>query len=405
MENMSTLKCDILVVGAGSAGLSAAIASAQRGKQIILVDRYSFTGGSVTACLINTICGLYYRNDAMPCWCSEGFVRQWAEELAEKSNSHPVKMPGGIWTLPFNPEAFQVIADESIREHHNIDLLLNTTVCKVEAVGRKVVSVRSMSRDSIINIRPEVVVDCSGQASVIHLAGGDTVDVSQSQAGAIVLKLENVDKAIHNRSNLLALLREIAKATESGVLPEECKKISFTPSANPNQLYLKLTLPIVKSGRYHPIYVNQMEQRARYLTDTLSDWIMDNCTTLKDSNCHISVASQVGLRSGRCGMGKATLTRENVLNCDSFSDAVAAGTWPIELWNGNGHCLTEMLPENKSYDIPAGCLISKDFDNVFMAGRCISADADALASARVIACSMATGYSAGKNAAEMVNKN
>ena len=103
-------------------------------------------------------------------------------------------------------------------------------------------------------------------------------------------------------------------------------------------------------------------------------------------------------------MGKALLTRENVLNCDRSNDAVASGTWPIELWNDNGQCITQMLPENKCYDIPAGCLISKDIDNVFMAGRCISADADALASARVIACSMATGYSAGQNAAEMVEK-
>lgn len=401
---MSVFKCDILVAGAGPAGLSAAIAAAERGKRVILVERYSITGGLVTACLINTICGLYYRNDTKPCWCSEGFVRQWAEQLAEKSNSHPVKMPGGLWTLPFNPEAFRAMADESIRKHHNIDLLLHTTVCKVETDDRKVISVRSMCRDRIINIEPGVVVDCTGQASVIHLAGGGTVDVSQSQAGAIVLRLDNVDKAIHMRTNLLAFLREIARAAEADILPKECNKVSFTPSANPNELYLKLALPIDKSRHDPSMYANHMEQRARYLTDKLTDWITNNCTTLKNSKCSVSVASQAGIRAGRCGMGKAVLTRENVLNCDRSDDAVASGTWPIELWNDNGRCTTEMLPENGCYDIPAGCLISKNIDNVFMAGRCISADADALASVRVIACSMATGYSAGQNAAEMVEK-
>lgn len=401
---MSVLKCDILVVGAGPAGLSAAIAAAQLGKRVVLVERYSITGGSVTACLINTICGLYYRNDAKPCWCSEDFVRQWAEQLAEKSNSRPVKMSGGVWTLPFNPKDFRAMADESVRKHRNIDLLLHTTVCKVETDDRKVTNVRSMCWDRIINIRPEVVVDCTGQASVIYLAGGRTVDTSQSQAGAIVLKLDNVNKAIHMRANLLAFLREIARAAETDILPRECNKVSFTPSANPNELYLKLALPIDKSKHSPSRYVNHMEQRARYLTDKLTDWITYNCTTLKDSKCHISVASQVGIRTSRCGMGKTVLTRENVLNCDRSNDAVTSGTWPIELWNDNGQCITEMLPENRCYDIPAGCLISKDIDNVFMAGRCISADADALASARVIACSMATGYSAGQNAAEMVEK-
>ena len=241
---MSVFKCDILVAGAGPAGLSAAIAAAQRGKRVVLVERYSVAGGSVTACLINTICGLYYRNDTKPCWCSEGFVRQWAEQLAEKSNSHPVKMPGGVWTLPFNPEAFRAMADETIRKQHNIDLLLHTTVCKVETDDRKVTNVRAMCWDRIINIQPDVVADCTGQASVIHLAGGRTVDASQSQAGAIVLKLDNVDKTIHKRTNLLAFMREIARAVEADILPGECSKISFTPSANQNELYLKLALPI-----------------------------------------------------------------------------------------------------------------------------------------------------------------
>lgn len=395
---MSVTKCDILVVGGGPAGVSAAIAAAERGNSVFLVERYGVTGGLVTASLVNTICGLYYIDEAGPSWACEGFVRQSAQRLAEKCNSKPVKMPGGLWVLPIIPEAFADMADESFARHSNIELLLNTTVCEVESDNRIITNVQTMCFDRAKDIRPGVVVDCSGGANVIHLAGGKTVDLSQSQSAAIVVRLGNVSKDMHTRTSLLAFLREIFRAVEAGILPADCNKISFTPSADPNELYLKLALPVDESDS-----ANEIEQKASYLIGKLIDWITNISETFKSSKCSISVAPQVGIRASRCGMGKAVLTRDNVLNCDKFDDAVASGTWPVEVWDENGKCTTEMLPENSSYDIPAGCLVSADFDNVFMAGRCICGDGDALASARVIATAMATGYSAGQSAAEMVN--
>jgi predicted flavoprotein YhiN len=61
------------------------------------------------------------------------------------------------------------------------------------------------------------------------------------------------------------------------------------------------------------------------------------------------------------------------------------------------------LPEHAHYEIPARCLQSAPIQNLFMAGKTISADVDAIASARVMGCCLATGAAAGKLAAEWLH--
>jgi hypothetical protein len=53
------------------------------------------------------------------------------------------------------------------------------------------------------------------------------------------------------------------------------------------------------------------------------------------------------------------------------------------------------LPENDFYSIPAGCLESGEKENLFFAGKIISAGEKAIASARVIGTCLGTGYAAG----------
>jgi hypothetical protein len=79
-----------------------------------------------------------------------------------------------------------------------------------------------------------------------------------------------------------------------------------------------------------------------------------------------------------------------------FADSVARASWPIEMWDdGRLGPTYEWLDDGCSYDIPRRSLESRDIDNLFAAGRCISASHDALGSARVIGTCLATGEAAG----------
>ena len=81
-------------------------------------------------------------------------------------------------------------------------------------------------------------------------------------------------------------------------------------------------------------------------------------------------------------------------------DGVARASWPIELWEeGRLGATYEWLDDRAHYDIPLRSLRARDVDNLFVAGRCMSATHEALGSARVIGTCLATGEAVGRAAA------
>jgi hypothetical protein len=101
-------------------------------------------------------------------------------------------------------------------------------------------------------------------------------------------------------------------------------------------------------------------------------------------------------RAGRMIPGLCTLTGDDVLAARKFPDAVARCAWPIEQWNAEGVVKFRYLPPDEHYEIPARALRSASISNLFMAGKTISAEVDAIASARVMGCGLATGAAAGQ---------
>ena len=93
------------------------------------------------------------------------------------------------------------------------------------------------------------------------------------------------------------------------------------------------------------------------------------------------------------------MTGADVLAGRKFPDAVTRCAWPIEQWSADGVARFKYLPAGAHYEIPARSLRAAHVENLFMAGKTISADVDAIASARVMGCCLATGAAAGKLAA------
>jgi hypothetical protein len=107
-------------------------------------------------------------------------------------------------------------------------------------------------------------------------------------------------------------------------------------------------------------------------------------------------------RAGTMIAGRYVLTGSDVLTARKFPDAVAHGCWPVEQWSADGRQRVRYLPPGSWYDIPARSLHAAATENLFIAGKSLSADAEAVASARVIGCCLATGAAAGKLAAAFV---
>lgn len=116
------------------------------------------------------------------------------------------------------------------------------------------------------------------------------------------------------------------------------------------------------------------------------------------SNCYLlEVPAQLGIRQSRNFVGKNILKEEEVVKGSDVSFPIGISTWPIEA-HVRGKIAWKML-EKSFYHIPLGCLVPKEIDNLYFAGRCGSFTSGALASARVSGPCMAMGQAVGTAAA------
>jgi hypothetical protein len=113
--------------------------------------------------------------------------------------------------------------------------------------------------------------------------------------------------------------------------------------------------------------------------------------------------AQVGIRQTRSIVGKARLTNEDVLKARKVKGAVTLSAWPIEAHTPQGVNITFI--ENDSYDIPFETLVPVVPSNLLVAGRCMSAEHEALASARVTAQCFGMGYAAGAACGLLAHEN
>ena len=90
----------------------------------------------------------------------------------------------------------------------------------------------------------------------------------------------------------------------------------------------------------------------------------------------------------------------SVLSGAKFSDGVARGAYPIDIHDPNGgKTQFQFIKNGNSYEIPFRAMIPVDIDGVIVAGRCISADHNAMGTVRIMGCCMHQGVAAGTAAA------
>jgi FAD dependent oxidoreductase len=395
-----TISCDVLVIGGGAAGMAAAAAAGRAGARVVLLERYGFLGGLATTAQVGTICGLYLRDktgtEATP--VAAGFTREFASRLQRAADTKPLRVDNGLWVLPYPPPAFSSVADAVVGESGNINVVLHATVSEAQAEGSRLSQVRALAWNEPLLFRPNMVVDCTGEATAAALAGANAENGGTDQAPALVFVLENVDPGLAERG-LLEVRRELRRAVESGSLPALCERLSLVPGTGSNgRLALKLSLLPADPDRALWQQVTDWEREARALLDPLQKFLVKNIAACRNARLD-SVAPQLGVRSGRRILGRARLADEDVLDTRKSPLGIARGCWPMERWTKSPKPEMTYFTERGYYDIPLDCLRPVELDNVFVAGRCLSATTGAMTSARVIGTALATGWAAGTAAA------
>ncbi len=231
------------------------------------------------------------------------------------------------------------------------------------------------------------------------------------QNPTMIFRLQGVDVprflAAHGPDTILgeAVSRKIVELNASGAYKLPRAKAFLFPSPRPGELLCNCTRITGADGReLNTIYVRdfteaevegrkQVAEYARFFRDHLegcdSSWVNDT-------------GVQVGVRQTRQIEGVATLANEDVLGGAKFATGIARSAWPIEMHAGAKPKLTWLIDDY--YEIPYGCFVPRRGESLLAAGRCLSAQHEAMASARVTAQCFSYGHAIGHAAALAVRE-
>ncbi|MCB0662954.1 MAG: FAD-dependent oxidoreductase [Saprospiraceae bacterium] len=387
---------DILVIGGGSAGIAAAVAAARSGAHVVLLEKNTYAGGNATAAYVGTICGLYYRNKAREArFVMGGFTKDFALQVQHASNSQPFQFGQGLHFLPYKRSAFMEVADKQLRQN-KVNVFYNADVKAIKMDSQSIHSVLALVENKPVNFTTKKVIDTSGNALTAQLGAGMLVEEKNYQAAAQVFGMCGV-KTVDNSILNLSIIRTIQKGMATGDFPTEYKRLSAIPGTYENGfLFFKLGIPLQVENT--SASKSSLEIFSKEAIQFLERYLQNHCDLFANAQVHM-IAPEVGIRTGPRNEGKEVLLKKDVLDAKKRDAGIARGAWPIEFWAPGENPRMEYFEEDDYYDIPAYCLVSATVENLFFAGRHISAEEDAIASARVIGTCLATGFAAGKMAA------
>ncbi|GLU45671.1 FAD-dependent oxidoreductase [Nocardiopsis ansamitocini] len=394
---------DAVVVGGGAAGVAAATVIAEAGRSVVLIEKYGFCGGAAVAGLSGTICGLYYttQDPRTPERLVFGFAERFRAALLDRGGLTDAQLYGKTWTEAHDPLMWREAADGFL-EQAGVRILLHTAVVApvLEDGTHRGVVVESNAGRSVV--RAGRVIDASGDAAVVARSGGATAfgDNGAIQNPTMFFRLGNVAMDAYAASYGVDTIcsSEVSKAIEearaSGLdLPRSKIWIFRTP--RPAELLVNATRLAGRDGRMlnviDPADFTEAEIQGRRQVRAYARFLADTVAGCENSHV-IDTGVEAGIRQTRSIRGLATLTNDDVTACRKRPDGIVRSAWPIELHSGDRPKLHWLFDDY--YEVPYRALVPETGEGVIVAGRCLSAEHEALASARVTAQCFEYGHAA-----------
>lgn len=411
-----SMNTDVLVVGGGAAGLAAACTAASHGLKVTLLERYGFCGGAAVAGLSGTVCGLYLARPGAagkPEKVVHGFVDRFIETMDSRNGlTGPVRY-GDTWTRVHEPLVWRESADELL-ERSGVQVLLHTTVIGVHVDGgERVTGVRAYTKQGPFDVKARVTIDASGDADLFAMAGLDfTVGADgKVQNPTMIFRIRGVDVerflATYGEDSILpdSVMKAIGRANESGKYKLPRAKIFLFPTPRPNELLCNSTRVVGHDGsELHPLVASELTEAEIEGRRQVREYERFYRATLVGcENAFVNdTGVQVGVRQTRQIVGMERLTNEAVERGAKTPDAIARSPWPIELHSGTKPRLSWL--HDDFYEIPLGCFIPRRGESLLATGRSLSAEHEAMASARVTAQCFSYGHAIGHAAAIAVRE-
>ncbi|WP_339926375.1 FAD-dependent oxidoreductase [uncultured Cyclobacterium sp.] len=390
---------DVVVSGAGPAGVIAAIEAGRNGAKVLLLEIKGCLGGVWTSGLLSWILD----QEDKP-----GIMRELESRLENMNAKSPIDT-GKV--LAYDVEKMKVLLEMMCQES-NVDIQLHTSVVgSVKDNHNRLTHVITESKSGREAWEGKVFIDASGDGDLAALSGCG-FDFGSEQDGtfqpmsllAVIsgIQFEEVKKFIRWAGDAKSvskkhLLEEIVSA---GVLPSYTKpsifpihKDLFMIMANHEYGFSGLNAKDVTKATI------QGRQELHKIIDGLK-YLEGPWKNLRI----VSTAEQIGVREGRRIHGLYTVTKEDLIAGVRHKDAVCRVNFGVDVHSVKKENEDSTQGYNrgissKPYDIPLRALIAKDVGGLLMAGRCISGDFISHSSYRVTGNAVAMGQAAGRVAA------
>jgi len=391
---------DVAVVGAGPAGIAAALAAARAGAATLLIERASALGGNVTQALVHTLCGLYRSDAARPEALHQGLPARIAAALERAGDAGAPVAAGRVFYVPIRPAGFGALAHALCVRTPALTLALGTRLVELALPADARATLRLREPGGTRDVTAHIVLDTSGDATAASLAGApcDATAPERLQRASYIVRVEGLSAPGREPAARLRLSARVANAVRRGVLPGVCGSVQARPDAQGEDgLYLTLTLaadaPVSGLG----------DARLPALGETARELMGQVVAFLADEQEGFGAARiadwprRVGVRETRRLRGRVVVERDDVLTGRTREDEVARSGWPIELWEEARRA--RFAYPSAPCSVPLGALVSTSHANLGAAGRCLSASHEAHGALRVIGTALATGEAIGAAAA------
>ncbi len=382
-----THEADVLVVGGGSAGVSAAVAAAREGADVLLVERYGSLGGLATGGLIVLLLTL---DDGRGRQAVAGLCQELTERMTRRGAAHhppreqwgsadearveAARRWGLVWghgphvvrySVAYDPEEMRHACCEMLQES-KARTLFHALACEPVLDDGRVVAVLFQGRSGRFAVRAKVVVDATGDGDLFAAAGcAHEKEQVLPWLWFLVGGVEDAEAAVARGAGGFLTIGEGRLLMPWGATSKLSRRIDATSSED--------------------LTYAELACRAR---------VMEEFDRLRRevpgaARAHLCrIAEQLGITESRRLLGRRVLTRDDV--GARFADAVAlTGHW---------------TKYGATYQIPYGALLTRELSNLLVAGRCISVDHRVHHATKEIPACMATGEAAGTAAALAVSE-
>lgn len=407
---------DVLVVGGGPSGIIAAQAAAEDGLKVTLIESRSFVGGNMTIGL--PILGFLGQKGNQ---IIKGLPQKFIDRLKKmNASSEHRPCPLHMSLTLVEPEAVKT-AGLAMLVESNVDVLFYTFCAGVVMEGDELQGVIIESKAGREVILAKVVIDCSGDADVAFKAGVPCEYGNETggvQPPTLMFCLGGVDTEIlrtsiaeeprtyltdfipaeyfgQNNQFIVVGLRSLVQKAQADGLKLATERTILITGLRKGEIWVNMTRVNGVNGT-DPGSLSHGEIEGRNQIHDIQKYLIDYVPGFKDAY-FLKTAPFLGIRETRRIAGEYTMTRDDIMTCRKFGDAVAVASYPLDIHHPNGGgCTLEWCGD--CYDIPYRSLVPLQVKNLIVAGRCISSTHEAMSAIRVMAPCMAMGEAAGRAA-------